>query len=225
MAPTSVIAQLVAADKASRQKIIEALDKVSQWSKQNEPEVTRYAICIPRDEADGKPLWVIENYDSQEAFDSHMASKPVVDLITYFGANATLFGGEPTIATSELTASFTRPEAVNVADPFITYASIEYKDGKRVKALEGWKHVASETEKNEPSTLSYEIQKNKDHPETVKTIEVYRNIEYFKEVHIPSKAVQENKAKYGDETRVSLKHAFLKISAGYLVKGKNTSSL
>lgn len=154
-----------------------------------------------------------------------MASKPVTDLVAFFGSNATLFGGAPTISTSESSSAFTRPEIMKATDPWITYASIEYKDGKRAEALEGWKHVTSETEKNEPETLSYGIHKNKDHAETIKTLEVYANLAYFKEVHIPSKAVQENKAKYGDEIRVSLKHAFLKLVAGYLGKEKASSNL
>lgn len=168
---------------------------------------------------------MIEEYASQTALDAHMASKAVTDLIAFFGANPTLFGGAPTVTTSETSSAFTRPEAAKATDPFITYASIEYKEGKRAEALGGWKNVASETETNEPKTLSYNIYKNKDHPETIKTLEVYADQTYFKEVHVPSNAVQQNLKRYGNEIRVSLKHAFLKLVAGYLAKEKAASNL
>ena len=153
-----------------------------------------------------------------------MASKPVIELIEYCGANSTL-DGAPAVFTTETSSAFVRPEIIKSSDPFITYASIEYKEGKREEALEGWKNVTSETEKNEPDTLSYVIAKDKENAGTVKTLEVYASQAYFKEVHVPSKAVQENRVKYGDEIRISLNHAFLKLVAGYLHKEKAGSNL
>lgn len=126
--------------------------------------------------------------------------------------------GPPDVTTSDVSSAFTRPDVAKATDPWICYASIEYKEGKRAEALEGWKTVTSETEKLEPGTLSYGIHENKEHAETIKTIEVYADQEYFKKVHVTSKAVQENKEKYGDEIRVSLKHAFLKLVGGHFGK-------
>ena len=62
---------------------------------------------------------------------------------------------------------------------------------------------------------SYSILKDTGHPETIRTVEIYASQEYFKEVHVPSKAVQENVKKYGTEIRVSVKHAFLEFQAGF----------
>ncbi|KAF2643301.1 hypothetical protein P280DRAFT_446753 [Massarina eburnea CBS 473.64] len=225
MTVTVVIAQLIAADKESRKTIIGALKKTGEHSRRREPEVTRYAICLPRDESDEKSVWVIEEYASQAGFDAHMGSQAVKDLIAFFGANATLFGGAPDISTSEVNSTFTRPETTKADNPWICYASIEYKEGKRSEALEGWKHVTAETEKNEPETLSYSNYKNRDHPETVKTMEVYTSQQYFKDVHVPSKAVQGNLQKHGNDIRVSLKHVSLKLIGGYLAKEKSMSNL
>ena len=196
---------------------------------------------MPSDQANEKSIWVIEEYyreaiaintssddtrySSKESFDTHMASKPVADLVAYFGANPDLFGGAPDISTSESSSSFTRSTATKEKKPFITYASIVYQEDKREDALEGWKYVTSETVKNEPGTLSYGVYKNKDNDNTVKTVEVYKSEEYFKHVHVPSKAVSQNKEKYGDEIRLSLQHVFLRLVAGYLARDKSTSSL
>lgn len=164
-------------------------------------------------------------YNSQDAFDSHMASKPVVDLIASFGADPTLLTAAPAMTISEVVQSFSRPEITSCADPYIAVASIEYKDGKRAEALEGWKYVALETEKNETETLSYGIYKNREHSETVKTFEAYRSQEYFMGVHVKSAAVQENLQKYGNEIRASISHVWLKHVAGFMDKGKGSSNL
>ncbi|OAG10740.1 uncharacterized protein CC84DRAFT_1203097 [Paraphaeosphaeria sporulosa] len=155
-------------------------------------------------------------YTSRAAFDAHMSIDPVKDMVGWLTSNPQNIDGEATVTISENYASFTRPEVLKVADPWICYASIEYKEGKRAEALEPWKHVTSETEKNETETLSYSILKDTGHPETIKTIEVYPSQEYFKEVHVPSEAVQENAKKYGNEIRLSLAHVFLRYQAGFL---------
>jgi quinol monooxygenase YgiN len=138
--------------------------------------------------------------------------------MAYFKANPTLLGSPPIVATSETAAAFTRPAISDVADPFILYASIEYKDGKRAESVQGWNGIASESEKNESETLSYGYYLNKDHPETIKVVEIYTTLQYFKEVHFLSKAVKENKERWGDEVRVSMKHGTFKLVAGYLAK-------
>lgn len=41
-------------------QVVNALTKVSIYSKQNEPEVLRYAIALPRDASDDKSVYVVE---------------------------------------------------------------------------------------------------------------------------------------------------------------------
>lgn len=41
-------------------QVVDGLTSVSAYSKQNEPEVVRYAICLPRDASDEKSVFVIE---------------------------------------------------------------------------------------------------------------------------------------------------------------------
>ncbi|KAF2192395.1 hypothetical protein K469DRAFT_310876 [Zopfia rhizophila CBS 207.26] len=220
-----VVGHLTAANKEARQTVVDAISKVAQFSKQNEEGVLRYAITHPRDTSDEKSVYVIEEYADQTALDSHMGSKAVTDLVAYFTANGSLFGGPPIVSTSETSSAFIRPEITKSNDPFIAYASIDYKEGTRAEALEGWKYVTSETQKNETDTLSYAILKDKENEITVSTVEVYANETYFRDVHAKSKTVTENRAKYGDQIRTAFRFALLKFVAGYLHKEKTGSNL
>ncbi|KAJ4357515.1 uncharacterized protein N0V89_002091 [Didymosphaeria variabile] len=211
-----VVVQLPFASSTARDSALEKLRTIAKFAKDNEPETLKYFISASRGESEENKLFVVEEYTSQAAFDAHLAVEPVKDMVAWLTANPKNIDGEATVTVSENYSSFTRPEILKATDPWICYASIEYKEGKRSEALEPWKHVTSETEKNEAETLSYSILKDTGHPETIKTIEVYASQEYFKEVHVPSKAVQENAKNYGDEIRVSLKHAFLKYQTGFL---------
>jgi quinol monooxygenase YgiN len=153
-------------------------------------------------------------YTSKAALDAHMASQPVAEVHSFFGDNPP----QMTVTLSETSSAFVRPEVTQASDPFICHASITYKPGKRDEALEGWKTVTSETQKNEPETLGYAIVKDQQNENVIQSFEVYSSQQYFKEVHVPSKAVQENVKQYGNEIRVSLTHALLKLEAGYLYK-------
>ncbi|KAF2264444.1 hypothetical protein CC78DRAFT_568364, partial [Lojkania enalia] len=211
-----VIAKLLTAGGDARQSVIDALDKVSKYSKANEPGVLRYMLTVPRDSLDDKSVYVFEEYADQAALDAHMGTKATADLIAYFGTNSSLFSGSPDIATCETSSSFARPECATATDPYIAYASIDYKEGTRDEALQGWKYVTSETQNNEPDTLGYGILKDKANTITINSVELYANETYFREVHAKSKAVQDNRAKYGEQVRTAFRLALLKHVAGYL---------
>ncbi|KAF2440348.1 hypothetical protein P171DRAFT_524417 [Karstenula rhodostoma CBS 690.94] len=210
-----VIAKLPFASSAAKDTALEKLARIAQFAKENEPDTLTYFISSSRDEADANALYVVEEYTSRAAFDAHMSIDPVKDMVNWLASNPGNIDGEATVSMSETHASFTRPDVLGAADPWICYASIEYKEGKRAEALEPWKYVASETEKNEAGTLSYSILKDEGQPETVRTVEVYKSQAYFKEVHVPSRAVQENAKRYGEGIRVSVRHVFLEYWTGY----------
>ena len=131
-----------------------------------------------------------------------MASQAVAELLSYYGDSPP----QMTFSVSETSSSFVRPEISQASDPFICHASIVYKPGKRDEALEGWQTVTSETQQNESETLGYTIMKDQQNENVIQSFEVYSSQQYFKEVHVPSKAVQENVKQYGNEIRVSLTH-------------------
>jgi hypothetical protein len=54
---------------------------------------------------------------------------------------------------NEVTSSLIRDNITEYSDPYMAYATVGYKEGKREKKLKGWEKVTKETEKKEPDTL------------------------------------------------------------------------
>ena len=181
---------------------------------------TRHFGCLRRKLAVERVNFTADQsrFKDQAAYDSHQASEPVQNLFKYFGENPSLISGEPHLSFAEASSTFTRPKITEHSDPFIVWAAINYKEGKRVEALEGWKTVTSETEKNEPETLSYSILADKGNELTINTVEIYASEDYFRKVHVPSNAVKVNKEKYGDEIRTGISWQQLKLVGGFLHK-------
>jgi len=82
-------------------------------------------------------------------------------------------------------------------NPWIVTAVIEYKEGKRQGALEGWKVVASETEKNEMGTLFYGVCEDTENANVARTLGIYESESFFKDVHAGRDAVRTNLSRFG----------------------------
>ncbi|KAF2501248.1 hypothetical protein BU16DRAFT_522240 [Lophium mytilinum] len=219
-----VIGHLAAASKEAKRKLIDALTKVGHYSQAQEPGVVRYAVTVSTDPQDDLSVYAIEEYADQATVDAHLASDAVQELIKTFTTETSLFAAPTKVYTTETAFSFTRPESNKASNPYIVFATLDYKDGTRAGAFDGWKAVTSESQNNEPGTLAYAILKDKDQENTIRTVEVYESEKYLWDVHAKSAAVTNNKAKYGD-IRTNLKFAFLKVVAGYLHKERPSSNL
>ena len=60
MAKLVTIGHLTTASKEAREKVIKAFENIVEYSKANEPGVSKYAITIPTDASDEKSLYMIE---------------------------------------------------------------------------------------------------------------------------------------------------------------------
>lgn len=56
------IGHLTTADKDARDKVIKAFEDIVQYSKDNEPGVSIYAITIPTNPSDQRTIYMIEEY-------------------------------------------------------------------------------------------------------------------------------------------------------------------
>ncbi|OCK75613.1 hypothetical protein K432DRAFT_308112 [Lepidopterella palustris CBS 459.81] len=223
MTSTVVIGHLTTAGKEARQKVCSG-SSISKYSREQEPGVTRYAVSIPRDPQDEKSVYVIEEYANQETLDAHIWSFAVIHMMKLLLSDGSVFGEAPDVYTMEPVFSFSRPEILKASDPYIVVASLDYEEGTRAKAFDGWKRIVSESQKNEPGTLGYTILKDKDHENTIWTVEVYETEKYLRDVHAKSTVVTDDKTKYSD-IKTNLDFAFLKIVAGYLHKEKQLSNM
>ena len=111
--------------------------------------------------------------------------------------------------------AFTKPSVSTLEDPYISFARIEYKPGKREDALPFWKKVFDET-MGESGTYVFglAIDEQKDH-DILYTLQTYENENYLREVHLKqNKAVQGSKATL--EWSVGVKHNVLRLVGGHL---------
>ncbi|KAF2271420.1 uncharacterized protein EI97DRAFT_428239 [Westerdykella ornata] len=220
MPTTVVFTKFQTAGGAARQSVIDELGKLSDYVKENEGGCIRYAVTIPRDQNEGKSVYVIEEYTSQEALDAHTGSKAVAETLAYFQEKPALFSGPMEVAVTESSSAFSRSKIAEASDPFIAYAEIGYQDGTIHGALEGWSAVTKETQERESDSLAYYIVKDKENDVTIRTFEVYISEAYCRGVHFKNKAVFENRAKYGD-IRTYFRPVFLKLVAGWLGRSED----
>jgi len=114
-------------------------------------------------------------------------------------------------------ANFTRPEINQHENPYILFATLNYKPGTADYAANGFSAVCRKTEKAEQGTLSYNILRDKDNENQVKTIEVYESEAYLWDPHASSQAVKSNQELTKD-MRIDRNLLFLRRITGYLCK-------
>ncbi|CAG9989112.1 unnamed protein product [Clonostachys byssicola] len=195
MSSIVVITHLTLVDKQARDKVAALLARVAQAARQH-PGVVRYAVTIPRDNASEDSISVIED----------VLERP------------------PNATTFVTTASYSRPEVLSLADPFILIATFDYATNTRDAALDGWSTVTSACQQTQKGTLVYAVAKDPRNDDRVGSVAVYESEKYFWEVHVPGQAVVDNKAKYGDiRTKTDL--AYFKLTGGFLFNDKAYSRL
>jgi quinol monooxygenase YgiN len=149
-----------------------------------------------------------------------MATPPVMAIMELFGAEPTLFSGPGEVIYSQPVAAFTRASIAEAADPYIVFATLDYKPGAAAEGLQGWKDVLEATEKNEPGTYAYMALRDngKDKGNRLRMLEAYESEQYLWDVHCKSditadKLDHEERLKERDPSVV-----FLRRVAGYLYK-------
>jgi len=145
-----------------------------------------------------------------------MAAPKTKELINALGTEPIL-EGTPRIYQLEPIGSFTKPEIEQQSDPWMVFATIDYKPGLTVESVLYWKAVIETSKNDEPGTFVYGILKTKEPSDSLYSLEAYESKEYLWDVHAKSGAIAEN-VKNTKDMRTGLKHEFLKLHAGYLYK-------
>jgi quinol monooxygenase YgiN len=219
MARLLVLAKLSTTSTAVRDEYIQRLTALSKIAADSEPETTKYAVCLPRKGDDeGKICWVIEEYASQAAFDAHMATEPVAEMIKWMQSGDILASPPDFYMLNYLDNTvFTKPDIVKLEDPFVSFAKIVYNPGQRAEAIPYWKNTFAETQA-ESGTYLYGLVVDKEKEDVLYTIQTYESEAYLRGVHL-----KENKA-VGESMKVlksmskSVVHNELRIVGGYLNK-------
>ncbi|CAH0025744.1 unnamed protein product [Clonostachys rhizophaga] len=213
-----VIARLLTPGGEVRDQVIERLKKIAQEAHDAEPSTTVYAILVPRED-DGTTIFVAEWYKDQAAFDLHMKSQSVKEILDW-APSIPFFATNPPHLTLQPVSkefSFSRPTAGTHSDPHVIIAELDYVPGGVETSTPYWKAVVDTGRDKEDGTLLYGLLKDPSAENKLYTFEAYESPEYLKSVHVPSDAVSEN-IKNTKHLRTGLKHNVLKVIGGYLYK-------
>ncbi|KAH7087225.1 hypothetical protein FB567DRAFT_62862 [Paraphoma chrysanthemicola] len=75
----------------------------------------------------------------------------------------------------------------------VAMARIQYAPGTRIEGIEHWKHVAASVAKEEEEgTYTYWFLADPEDEDVLYSLERYKDEKYLWDVHVPSKAIQEN---------------------------------
>ncbi|KAF2787008.1 hypothetical protein K505DRAFT_379873 [Melanomma pulvis-pyrius CBS 109.77] len=220
MSPIVTTARIVCKDKESRVKALSAFHKIIEFSEPHEPGVLRYVVTLPVDDTTGTVLYMIEEYASQAASDSHLATQPVQDLIGLFTTGDVL-AGAPDVHTAPIVANKLAKQPPSVSDnPAIVLANFEYKPGTLASALKGWNSVVDYVSAKEEGTKSYTIFADLEKGNEIRTVEVYDSWEFVENVHLKSPAIAQNVEQNGKD-RTGVKGAVkVKFVDGFLGREK-----
>ncbi|KAF4466718.1 4-coumarate- ligase [Fusarium albosuccineum] len=214
-----VVARMPTVGGNIRDEFIRRLERLSEIVSKSEPGCLKYAALVPRED-DGKTVYAVEEYKDKASFDEHMASEGVVKINQWFTEETVLDPNDkPDVHILQYIPDFrfTREEVVKHPDPHVIFAELDYIPGGIDTSIPYWKAVVETGRDNEPGTLVYGILKDTQKENRLCSIEAYESPEYLKDVHVPSKAIQ-NSIANTKHLRTGLKHHLLKKQVGFLYK-------
>ncbi|KAL1798099.1 hypothetical protein ACET3X_002136 [Alternaria dauci] len=136
-------ARLVFKDSSARQMAIDAFHKIIEHTTAQEPQVLQYICALPVDDSSGTEIYMIEEYANQEASDSHLATKPVQDLIQLF-TTGNVLAQPPEVHNSKVIAkrSSGSPPPVS-SNPAVMLMNIPSKSELSTADTERWREMSS----------------------------------------------------------------------------------
>ncbi|KAH7350703.1 hypothetical protein BKA65DRAFT_498824 [Rhexocercosporidium sp. MPI-PUGE-AT-0058] len=194
-----IFASLLCVDSATRDKLLGLMTGVSQNAFANETGVLKFGLFVPSEEPNDNLLYSIEEYTNQAAFDAHLSSKPVVEILD-----------------SNLDMVSMRPELATAKNPYVVVRQMNYQDGKRALALPAWRNVVLES-RNETGTLLSGVYTDPAEPKRLFTIDACTSKEYWLDTHLTSKPYVESE-KIAKASGNMTEFSFLKMEGGFLYK-------
>lgn len=213
-----ILSHLVASSNENRNKVVEEITKMADYTRDHEKETLKYAVTIPLDQQDNRDIYIIEEFSNEDALRTHQSSsiyRSLLDLLS--SSEPPLLKDTPALILANPFNSMTRDYISKNETPFILLGTVDYVDGGLDKSLPYWKDIFETTDQSEEGTLSYSLCKDREQPDKLRTIEVYKDSEYLWTTHAKSRAVAEN-VKNTKHLRTGLKHIFLRIVGGYFLK-------
>ncbi|KAH7134909.1 hypothetical protein B0J11DRAFT_517192 [Dendryphion nanum] len=224
MAPLLTTARLVLKDKASRDKALAAFHTIVEFSRVNEPDVTRYIVTVPLDDVAQNEIYMIEEYASPDASAAHLQTPPVQALIALFTTGDVL-AAPPEVHNSTVAAAKSPAVPPSVSDKLaVILADVEYKSGTIKQALEGWKNVVDYAKTQDQGVHVYVVGEE-DTGKQVRTVEIFDSWEFVKGTYLKAGVVQESRERDKAFRVGDLRAVTVKIVDGFLGREKGASKL
>ncbi|KAL1896757.1 hypothetical protein Sste5346_004390 [Sporothrix stenoceras] len=113
-----VFARLPLHTAAKRDELLKVVAPVTAFANSGEPGVSKYAALAARDPKD-VALYMIEEYDDQAAFDSHVATENVKKFVAWLGTEGHVNGTPVVRFTAHTDLEYVSPTLNSTADAFV----------------------------------------------------------------------------------------------------------
>jgi len=156
-------------------------------------------------------------YADQAAFNSHLSSKPVVEMFDWINS-ANIYSRPAEFYSLDSSPDLVsiRPELATTKDPYVVVRHTNFQDRKVDQGLSALEKVVSAA-KNESGTLLCGVYTDPAAPKRLFTIDACESKEYWSNTHVKSEAYVESEKvtkTVGNVTELS----FLKMMGGFLYK-------
>ncbi|PVH85153.1 hypothetical protein DL98DRAFT_651047 [Cadophora sp. DSE1049] len=192
---------------------------VSQNAFANELGVLKFGLFVPSEEPNDKLLYSIEEYADQAAFNSHLSSKPVVEMFNWINS-ANIYSRPAEFYSLDSSPDLVsmRPELATAKEPYVVVRQTNYQVGKRDQGVKAWKNVVSAA-KNETDTWLCGVYTDPAEPKRLFTIDACTSQEYWLNTHMKSEAYMESE-RVAKAVGNSTEFSYLKMMAGFLYKAE-----
>ncbi|CAK7227453.1 hypothetical protein SEUCBS140593_006579 [Sporothrix eucalyptigena] len=227
--PMILVALLPTLNITYRDQLLSTMTNVSKNAFAYEPGVHQFALLTPRyNESDTTSLYSIQRYTDDAAFQSHLNTTIVQDMLRWINASS-IYQAEPTVYTlgevehqnttsSSSPYEFVHPQLASEQDPFVVVRQVDYAGGAEAAnaSLPYWRTVVARSRDGSDAdspggtgTLAYSVFQSSDRAGRVFIVAVYAD----------EAAYRQNTAAEGSEEGIELlQPLFLKLKGGFLYK-------
>jgi len=153
-----------------------------------------------------------------------MGTPVVATVMNLFKSKPQLIGGPGSVTYATIEKGVSRPTVLNVTDPLVVFATLDYKPGSFGEALSGWREVAGETERTEPKVYLYNVLKDNETDNRVRMFEAYEDMAIFEE-HCSTETLKKKIAVEANFQAKAPEVVFLKKVKGFLYKGQEKEDM
>ncbi|KIH89892.1 hypothetical protein SPBR_09056 [Sporothrix brasiliensis 5110] len=118
-----VFARLPLHTAQKRDELLRVVAPVTAFAHAGEPGVSKYAALVARDDPTDAALYMIEEYDDQAAFDSHVATDSVGRFVQWLGVPGHVDGAPVVWFTAHTDLEYVSPQLDRATDAYVVVST------------------------------------------------------------------------------------------------------